>query len=704
MRTITEQHQQFGSYRLLHLLDSGGFADVYLAEHIYLKTLYAVKVLQIHVFDEDQQQRFLDEARIIARLYHPHIIQVIDYGVEHATPFLVMSYAPHGNLRQLHPEGLCVPLETVVHYVKQVAGALQYAHDRHLIHRDIKPENLLLDVNDELMLSDFGIAIVARSSHSQSLQDVVGTANYMPPEQLKGHPRPASDQYALATLAYEWLCGAPPFEGDTYLDIAKQHLSAPVPLLTEKIPGIPPSVAAVITRALAKDSHQRFENVQAFADALEQAYLLGALPAPAPVSDLQAQESEHISDLRAEQPREGRRRSRRFVLAMLGGIGTLAAEGGYLGWRAFFGSRPQSRSLSHRQVGSLPTLASRIGKTVFIYNGLSNTKIDHFEIDTLGWSPDSTRIISAGSSSVSSPLVGILTGWHAFTGKDLFTNTTYTGVGVPGFGHGQGAAWSPDGTRIAATTSYTITSASFYTGPGSLFTGVHIMDAATGKRLQLWPVTCEALAWSPDGKSLALVGPYLDPTITESTPSYIYKTPRIMIVDTSTGSSVLTHYAESIYSNYSVLAWSPDSRYVASCSDGVHVWDALSAQSISYYPGSTSVLPGFALAWSPNGQVIASGWGSEVHISSASTGKHVFTYKGHGQTVRAIAWSPDGSLIATGGEDDTIQLWNATNGNLLYTYRKHTASILTLAWSPDGGFIVSGSASADGTVRIWTVK
>lgn len=619
MRTVTEPHQQFGSYRLLHLLDSGGFADVYLAEHRYLKTLHAVKILQMQLFDEDQQQRFLEEARIIAHLHHPHIIQVVDFGVEHAVPFLVMGYAPHGNLRQRHAEGARVPLDTVVSYVRQVSEALQYSHDQHLIHRDMKPENLLLDEHDKLLLSDFGIAIVARSSHSQSLQDIVGTVAYMPPEQIRGRPRPASDQYALAALAYEWLAGAPPFVGDTYLDTAKQHLSAPVPVLSEKNPRISPAVAAVITRALAKDPHQRFESVQAFASALEQAHRLGILPEPAPASDVQKQESEPGSAPRVEHPREERRRSRRLVLAVLGGASALAVGGSYLGWRAFSATRPQSShylSSTHRQVRSLPTPSSEIGKTVYIYTGLSATNIDSFALNMLGWSPDSARILSAGSSPTASLIVGMLTEWHAFTGQSIVSNNTYTGVGLPGFGYGQqSAAWSPDGTRIAATTSYTIASANFYTGSGSSFMGVHILDAATGKRLQLWPVTCDALAWSPDGKSLALVGPYLDPTVTASTPSYLYKEPQIMIVDASTGRTIVTHYSASIYpSNYSVLAWSPNGRYVASYTGSVDVWDALSAQQVSSYNnngsdpynnnGSVFIAP--ALAWSPDGRRIAS--------------------------------------------------------------------------------------------------
>ena len=131
--------------------------------------------------------------------------------------------------RQLHPEGTHVPLASVLGYVNQLASALQYAHDCQLIHRDIKPENVLLDEHDELLLSDFGIAIIARSSRSQSLQEVVGTVTYMAPEQIQGRPRPASDQYALAALAYEWLSGAPPFEGESAIDIASKHLYAPLP-------------------------------------------------------------------------------------------------------------------------------------------------------------------------------------------------------------------------------------------------------------------------------------------------------------------------------------------------------------------------------------------------------------------------------------------------------------------------------------------
>jgi len=232
---------------------------------------------------------------LIAHLEHPHVVQVLDFGVEENTPFLVMAYAPNGTLRHHHPRGIPLPLEQVVLYVKQMAEALQFAHNQRLIHRDIKPENMLVGRNHEILLSDFGIALVTPSTRAQSLLEqnsttgMAGTLPYMAPEQIQGKPVPASDQYALAVVAYEWLCGVLPFTGG-YMEIAMQHVSALPPLLREKVPTLPPDVEKVVLTALAKEPRQRFANIQAFATALEQAShsasspMLMARPAHVPSS------------------------------------------------------------------------------------------------------------------------------------------------------------------------------------------------------------------------------------------------------------------------------------------------------------------------------------------------------------------------------------------------------------------------------------
>lgn len=273
--------EQLGNYWIVRLLEKGGFAEVYLGEHVYLKSPAAVKVLRT-LLSEEAQAAFVKEAQMLVRLNHPHIVRLLDFAVEGGVPFLVMEYAPGGNLRKLHPPGSQVPLEMVVLYVQQVASALDYAHRYHLIHGDIKPENILIGSRDELLLSDFGLAMLDSQSHSYSTQavaqQIAGTSLYLAPERLQGRPQPASDQYALAAVVYEWLCGVPPFCG-TAIEIAVKHLTMPPQPLREYRPDLSPAIEEVILQGLAKEPAQRFPDAQEFASAFERA-LRGAAQSP----------------------------------------------------------------------------------------------------------------------------------------------------------------------------------------------------------------------------------------------------------------------------------------------------------------------------------------------------------------------------------------------------------------------------------------
>src|SRR5437016_2409234 len=162
--------QQVGNYRLVRQLGRGGFAEVYLGEHRYLKSYAALKVLQVSLADEDVQ-RFRSEAQTLVRLRHPNIVRVLDYDVDRGTPVLVMDYASGGTIRQRHPRNSILSLAMTIAYVKQVAAALQYAHDRYIIHRDVKPENILLGPDSTLLLSDFGLALFSPTPELLSSQD-----------------------------------------------------------------------------------------------------------------------------------------------------------------------------------------------------------------------------------------------------------------------------------------------------------------------------------------------------------------------------------------------------------------------------------------------------------------------------------------------------------------------------------------------------
>jgi serine/threonine protein kinase len=276
--------QHFGNYQLIKLLGEGGYAQVYLGEQVFLKTRVAVKVLHEHLSDE-KVEHFCFEADTIAHLEHPHIVRLLDFGVENATPYLIMEYAPKGTLRQRHPQGRPIPLAIVVGYVEQVADALGYAHQQKIIHRDIKPENLLVGRRGEVLLSDFGIAVVAHQTTSLTTQDGLGTISYVAPEQLRGRPRAASDQYALAAVVYEWLTGRMPFRG-TPIEVAMQHLEVPPPPMREVGNLFSADVERVVLRAMEKQWQMRYASVREFASALHDASFPRLATVRGPAEDL----------------------------------------------------------------------------------------------------------------------------------------------------------------------------------------------------------------------------------------------------------------------------------------------------------------------------------------------------------------------------------------------------------------------------------
>jgi tRNA A-37 threonylcarbamoyl transferase component Bud32 len=259
-----------GNYHLIRLLGKGGAARVYLAKHIYLERLVAVKVLP-PLSSQESIERLRQEARLLARLRpNPHIVRVYEFGFEGARPFLVMDYAPYGNMRRRCPPGESLAPRVARLYLKQVAYALHDMHQQGLIHQDVKPDNLLLAAPEHLLLSDFGIARSEHPLQGEGLAMLGGTVPYMAPEQLRGRPCAASDQYALAVVLYEWLCGAPPFSG-TWIELLYQHRQATPPPLRTRAPHLSVNLERVLQKALASEPEERYSDVWSFALAFEQA-------------------------------------------------------------------------------------------------------------------------------------------------------------------------------------------------------------------------------------------------------------------------------------------------------------------------------------------------------------------------------------------------------------------------------------------------
>jgi putative two-component system response regulator len=262
----------FGSYRVARLLGRGGMGEVYLGLQTPLDRLVALKVLPWLLIDDPAAlERFRQEAKSLARLSHPNIVRVFDFGNAQGVTYLVMEYIDGGPLSAML--GKPVPLEDVISLLAPIASALDHAHEQGLLHRDIKPSNVLLKADGTPMLTDFGLArMIGGVRDITATGTVVGTPEYMSPEQVSGEPLgSASDRYALAVIAYEMLTGRIPFDGNTPASVLISHLTKPMPPTPELFGEASAHLEEALRRGLAKDPTERYPSAVAFIQALQPA-------------------------------------------------------------------------------------------------------------------------------------------------------------------------------------------------------------------------------------------------------------------------------------------------------------------------------------------------------------------------------------------------------------------------------------------------
>src|SRR5437763_1251272 len=219
--------QEIGNYILLRLLAHDSSASVYFGEHKYEQSWVAVKIMGIRGTNR-RVERWNAETHILPSLNHPHIVRMRECGIQDGIRFLVTDWATQGTFLDLFAKS--VHISVVAAYVKQIAYALHYIHMRYIAHRDIKPANILVGQDRNALLADFEFSVDYRDC-----QNIAGTVAYAAPEQWEGRPCPASDQYALGVLTYQWLCGELPFHGSS-TEMAVQQRSVSPPPLRDKIP------------------------------------------------------------------------------------------------------------------------------------------------------------------------------------------------------------------------------------------------------------------------------------------------------------------------------------------------------------------------------------------------------------------------------------------------------------------------------------
>ncbi|MFQ6102218.1 MAG: protein kinase [Anaerolineae bacterium] len=266
--------ENVGAYRVVEKLGQGGMATVFKAYHPALDRYVAIKVMHPALMgDPNFLARFQREARIVAKLDHPHIIPVYDFSQHRGHPYLVMRFVEGETLKARMQHGP-LELQEVLRIARAVGGALTYAHKRGVLHRDIKPSNVLLTPDGGVYLTDFGLARMAEAGESTLSRDImVGTPQYISPEQAKGLKDldARTDIYSLGVVLYEMLVGRPPFAADTPYAVIHDHIFTPLPLPSELNADLPESAERALLKALAKEPDDRFQSVEELINALDAA-------------------------------------------------------------------------------------------------------------------------------------------------------------------------------------------------------------------------------------------------------------------------------------------------------------------------------------------------------------------------------------------------------------------------------------------------
>jgi WD40 repeat protein len=721
--------RRVGDYEILAEVGRGGMGVVYQARHVRLGRIVALKMLLGGCFaDPDRRQRFRAEAEAVARLLHPHIVQLFevgDYEVGEGLPYpyFTLEFVAGGSLAQ-RLAGRPAPPQQAAAWLEPLARAVHYAHQQDIIHRDLKPSNILLTGDGQPKICDFGVAKLLAGSDLKTLSGtLVGTAEYMAPEQAEGKTaaEPATDVYALGAILYEMLTGRPPFKGTGTLDTLNQVRQVePVPPRHLQ-PLVPRDLETICLKCLAKEPRKRY------ATALSLAEDLRRFQAGEPIIARPVSAWERAAKWCRRRPAHATLAAALVAVTVLGLVGVIwqllrveAAKevavrerdtAQWLTYRANIAA-----ALSALQLGNFnsaqgylkaPAEKYRNWEWRYLFSRLDSAQQvlrgHEGPVDALAFSPDDTRLVSAswdgtvrwwdlatGKSVAvlpgreSGPVRFSLDGKHlAFPSTDgtvrLYKVATRR-AGVVLRGPAPAHEWlgfNPDGSRL-------VTRAQGGTG--------QLWDATTGAHLAALRPRAEGLvqvvfAFSPDGKLLA--GGAEDGTL------YVW--------DAASGATRAAWQAHS--TKVDALAFSPDGTRLVSGAfypdHTLRLWNVATGRPMATLTGHKNLAN--SLAFSPDGsRILSASWDQTARLWDAATGKEIATLQGHVGRVVQAAFGPRGAQVVTASDDQTLRLWDGRTGELVAVLGGHQGAIVAVAFSPDGTRIAS--ASADKTIRLWDVE
>jgi WD40 repeat protein/serine/threonine protein kinase len=734
-------------YSVLRLHAAGGIGQVWIVHDADLGRDVALKELRAErAYNPAIAARFLREARITGQLQHPGIVPVYelapgtpdaDYSPGAEPPFYTMRFVQGRTLtdaaRAYHAKraaGAAGPLDLagLLNVFVSVCNTVAYAHSRGVIHRDLKGANVVLGDFGEVMVLDWGFAKVlgrpddfgmeisergtedidsVSAPHSEfpipssagplhtMAGQVLGTPAYMAPEQAAARQDLVdcrTDVYGLGAILYEILTGRAPFTGNDPSEVLRQVREKDPPAPETVCRGVPPALAAVCRRALARDPGGRYPAAADLGREVQR-WL-----ADEPVA---AYRESYLARLR----RWGRRHKASVTALAVLLVTVLAA----LTVGAVLLQKEQARTAAVRgqAAADKAEAESRARKALenqLYYHRIALAEREHAAnnlnratellaacpTSLRGWEwyclqrlchadPLTLRGHTAAVSAVAfSPAGGRLaSASHDHTVRIWDTHTRQTVRTLVGHSNVvYGLAYSPNGARLA-TASWDNT--------------VKVWDVADGREL----FTCDGhdevvlrVVFSPDGRLLVSLSSHA-----------------VKVWDAATGEALRTLGPVGGLNRYG-LAFSPNGRHVAVTTHhpAVTIWDVTTGENVLTFLGHTSVVKN--VAFSPDGTLVASGAGDiarnepgEVKVWRADTGEEVYTLRGHTDPIYGVAFSPDGRRLVSGSQDHTCKVWDVTTGHEALTLRAHTDTVRGVAFSPDGSYLAT--ACVDGTVTLW---